>query len=233
MITFMWKFRRRELEEFFKVIPELQKPVPPSDRAKKVSTEPSYSKTKKTVVVASNPPPSQVVINGGGSSLPTSGGSDKKALNSLTRQRANSQLYSIMENPNTGAGNIKKFQVTNNRTGNSVDLSAILLSIVFTRTFSQTILLRAIVVETGNQDQGAQDSTIDGLPIRGGEKVVIEVEDATQQPITLRNPLRVNKIGKATPGTRQDVYVLETATDEYHLNEADEGNETISRKDLR
>ena len=81
-------------EEFFKVIPELQKPVPPSDRAKKVSTEPSYSKTKKTVVVASNPPPSQVVINGGGSSLPTSGGSDKKALNSLTRQRANSQLYS-------------------------------------------------------------------------------------------------------------------------------------------
>ena len=51
-------------EEFFKVIPELQKPVPPSDRAKKVSTEPSYSKTKKTVVVASNPPPSQVVING-------------------------------------------------------------------------------------------------------------------------------------------------------------------------
>ena len=29
-----------------------------------------------------------------------------------------------MENPNTGAGNIKKFQVTNNRTGNSVDLSA-------------------------------------------------------------------------------------------------------------
>ena len=81
-------------EEFFKVIPELQKPVPPSDRAKKVSTEPSYSKTKKTVVVASNPPPSQVVVNGGGSSLPTSGGSDKKALNSLTRQRANSQLYS-------------------------------------------------------------------------------------------------------------------------------------------
>lgn len=81
-------------EEFFKVIPELQKPVPPSDRAKKVSTEPSYSKTKKTVVVASNPPPSQVVINGGGSSLPASGGSDKKALNSLMRQRANSQLYS-------------------------------------------------------------------------------------------------------------------------------------------
>ena len=31
--------------------------------------------------------------------------------------------------------------------------------------------------------------------------------------------MRVNKIGKATPGTRQDVYVLETATDEYHLNE--------------
>ena len=55
---------------------------------------------------------------------------------------------------------------------------------------------------------------IDGLPIRGGEKVVIEVEDATQQPITLRNPLRVNKIGKATPGTRQDVYVLDLATDE-------------------
>ena len=88
MITSMWKFRRREAAEFFKVIPELQKPVPPSERVKKVSTEPSYSKTKKTVVVASNPPPSQVVVNGGGSSLPTSGGSDKKALNSLMRQRA-------------------------------------------------------------------------------------------------------------------------------------------------
>tara|TARA_Y100000004_G_scaffold184825_1_gene234271 strand:- start:12042 stop:14051 length:2010 start_codon:yes stop_codon:yes gene_type:complete len=81
-------------EEFFKVIPELQKPAPPSDRAKKVSTEPSYSKTKKTVVVASNPPATPVVVGGGGSGLPASGGSDKKALNSLTRQRANSQLYS-------------------------------------------------------------------------------------------------------------------------------------------
>lgn len=125
-----------------------------------------------------------------------------------------------MENPNTGAGNIKKFQVTNNRTGNSVDLSAGIVEYSFyENVLSNNITARAIVVETGNQDQGAQDSTIDGLPIRGGEKVVIEVEDATQQPITLRNPLRVNKIGKATPGTRQDVYVLELATDEYHLNE--------------
>ena len=115
-----------------------------------------------------------------------------------------------MENPNTGAGNIKKFQVTNNRTGNSVDLSADIVEYSFyENVLSNNITARAIVVETGNQDQGAQDSTIDGLPIRGGEKVVIEVEDATQQPITLRNPLRVNKIGKATPGTRQDVYVLE------------------------
>ena len=74
-----------------------------------------------------------------------------------------------MENPNTGAGNIKKFQVTNNRTGNSVDLSAGIVEYSFyENVLSNNITARAIVVETGNQDQGAQDSTIDGLPIRGG-----------------------------------------------------------------
>ena len=125
-----------------------------------------------------------------------------------------------MENPNTGAGNIKKFQVTNNRTGNSVDLSAAIVEYSFyENVLSNNITARAVVVETGNTDKGAQNSTIDGLPIRGGEKVVIEVEDATEQPITLRNPLRVNRIGKVTPGARQDVYILDLATDEYHLNE--------------
>ncbi len=84
---------RARAEEFFKVIPELQKPVPPSDRAKEVSTEPSYG--KKTVIV--QPPSARPSFGGGGGGGHTGGArarSSKSALNTLTRQRANSQLYS-------------------------------------------------------------------------------------------------------------------------------------------
>ena len=55
-----------------------------------------------------------------------------------------------MENPNTGAGNIKKFQVTNNRTGNSVDLSAGIVEYSFYENVLSNNITGAIVVETGN-----------------------------------------------------------------------------------
>ena len=86
---------REKSKEFFRVIPELQKqPAPPSDRAKEVSQEPSYSKKKNVIIVAPSPQPTSSFSGGGGHRGGSRSHSKKSALNSLTKQRANSQLYS-------------------------------------------------------------------------------------------------------------------------------------------
>ena len=41
---------------------------------------------------------------------------------------------------------------------------------------SQTQIHHIAIIETGNQQSGPKQSTVDGLPIRGGEEISIVVE---------------------------------------------------------
>ena len=124
-----------------------------------------------------------------------------------------------MEKSSTNAGNIKSFEITSNK-GGSVDLSAAVVEYrYYESVFSNSITATATVIETGNQQSGPKQSTVDGLPIRGGEEASIIVEDARERSIELQVPLHVNRVRDIDPDTKQDLYYLDFVSKDYLLNE--------------
>ncbi len=120
-----------------------------------------------------------------------------------------------MPNSREQSGNIERFVISSN-TGGSIDLSAGIIDFrYFESVLSNTISATAQIIETGNSnlDRG----TLDGLPIRGGERADWSVSD--NQGNTLSVPLYVNRARDALPGTQQDIYVIDFASQEYFANQ--------------
>ena len=114
----------------------------------------------------------------------------------------------------TQSGNITNFQINSNTGGGSVDLSAGVVDYrYYESVLSNSVSASAMIVETGNSDVGG---VLDGLPVRGGERTHIKIED--NQGGTLDVPLYVNRARDAIPGTQQDLYVLDLASQEYFAN---------------
>ena len=124
------------------------------------------------------------------------------------------------QNPTTGAGDIKKFVITSNKGGKETDLSAAVVDYrYYESVLANNITASATVIETGNDLNGPAKSTIDGLPLRGGEKCEIVIVDAQDQELKLDNGLYVNRVRGADPGTLQDLYQIDFASEEFFLNE--------------
>ena len=122
------------------------------------------------------------------------------------------------------AGNITKFKISSNLDENSIDLSAGVVDYrYYESVLSNNVTATATVVETGFQEDkgktGDAPGTIDGLPIRGGERTDITVEDTYGNELKLDDGLYVNRVRDVDPGTQTDVYFLDFASKEYFANE--------------
>jgi hypothetical protein len=125
-----------------------------------------------------------------------------------------------LENPQTGPGDLKKFTITSNKGGNQVDLSnGVVEYRYYENIFSNYITSSAVVVETGEQLEGATPGILDSLPIRGGEKTDITMEDVVGNEIKIDKGMYVNRVKNGLPGTARDVYQLDFVSLEYFLNE--------------
>ena len=131
----------------------------------------------------------------------------------------------MSENAPESAGNIVKFQISSNFTEYAVDLSAGVVDFrYYENVLANNVTASATIVETGYQedaggDAGGKQSTVDGLPIRGGERTDITIEDAYGNELTLEEGLYVNRLRDVDPGTSQDVYFLDFASREFFANE--------------
>ena len=131
----------------------------------------------------------------------------------------------MSENAPESAGNIVKFQISSNFTGYAVDLSAGVVDFrYYENVLANNVTASATIVETGYQSDdsggaGGKQSTVDGLPIRGGERTDITIEDAYGNELTLEEGLYVNRIRDVDPGTSKDVYFLDLASKEFFANE--------------
>ena len=122
-----------------------------------------------------------------------------------------------MSNSPAQAGNIDSFQITSNTGGGSVDVSNGVVDYrYYESVLSNTVSATATIIETGNRADGQNKGTLDGLPVRGGERSQIVVSD--NQGGTLNVPLYVNRARDAVPGTQQDLYVIDFASQEYFAN---------------
>ena len=126
----------------------------------------------------------------------------------------------VLNNPQTGPGNLKKFTITSNKGNNQIDLSnGVVEYRYYENVLSNYITSSAIVVETGEQLEGAAPSTLDSLPIRGGEKTDIIIEDVVGNEIKIDRGMYVNRVKNGIPDTTKDVYQLDFVSEEYFLNE--------------
>ena len=123
------------------------------------------------------------------------------------------------------AGNIEKFQISSNFTEYAVDLSGGVVDFrYYEDVLSNNITATATCIETGYQqdDKGGaapQQSTIDGLPIRGGERTDIIIEDVYENKLNLEEGLYVNRLRDVDPGTSKDLYYIDLSSKEFFANE--------------
>ena len=120
-----------------------------------------------------------------------------------------------MSNSAPQAGNIERFEITSNTGGGSIDVSAGIVDFrYFESILSNSVTATAQIIETGNSD--LNQGTLDGLPIRGGEKASWSISDNQGNDLTV--PLYVNRARDGIPGTQTDVYVVDFASKEYFAN---------------
>ena len=79
-----------------------------------------------------------------------------------------------------------------------------------------------VLAESGysmnGSDNVASEGLLDGLPIRGGERVDISIEDNYGNTLTLKDAsMYVNRVRNAQPGTQNDVFMLDLCSKEYFL----------------
>ena len=127
-------------------------------------------------------------------------------------------------------GNIEEFRIQSNIGEGDVDLSAGVTEFnYYESVLSNHITATATIVETGNiTDSNARStqsiaSSLDSLPIRGGERANIVIDDAHADEHKINfggeQSLYVNRVRNAIPGTQKDVYFLDFASKEYFSNE--------------
>lgn len=124
----------------------------------------------------------------------------------------------------TSAANINKLTISSNTGGGAVDISAITPEISYYESvLSNTITATMVVAETGYESKGnssiSTQGLLDGLPIRGGERVDIDIEDQQGNKLSFSEGLYVNRARNATAGTQKDVYYIDLCSKEYFANE--------------
>ena len=125
----------------------------------------------------------------------------------------------------TRAGDITKFLIISADGSKSIDFSAVVQDIFYYESvFNPSIEVRTTIMETGLTDKGSIGpfGVLDSLPVRGGEEVLLDIEDNQRRPNKLsfkkHKSLYVNKISNIDPGTQKDVYSIELCPREYLAN---------------
>ena len=124
-----------------------------------------------------------------------------------------------LQNPTSGPGNLKSFKVSSNKDGKDLDLSAGVVDYrYYENIMSNYITASATVIETGNTTNNVANA-INGLPLRGGEKVDVVIEDVQGNQIVVPEGLYISRVRNADPSTLQELYQIDLSSKEYFLNE--------------
>jgi len=130
-----------------------------------------------------------------------------------------------MSNPQVLASDIKKFVIFPTNGKDEVDISTLVQNLTYYENIlSNSLTLSVIIADSGGLEfqRDKMIGILDGLPIRGGERVVIEFSDKQEPQNTLSfgtQSFYVNRIVGASPGTQKDVFILELCTREFLANE--------------
>lgn len=124
----------------------------------------------------------------------------------------------------TNASNITKLTIQSNVGGNSVDVSGIVPEFSYYESVLSNVITASMVIsesgfEISGDDNVATRGLLDGLPIRGGERVDISIDDPQGNTLTFKDGLYINRARDVQPGTQSDTYFIDLCSKESFANE--------------
>lgn len=133
----------------------------------------------------------------------------------------------MADNQSTNAGSIGAFILQSADGSKSVDISPGIVELnYYENILSNSVSMTTTVIDTGFTDSPVgNNGIVDGLPIRGGERAYILIEDKQPTPNKLEfktqneNSLYVNRVRDIDPGTQQDLYSIDYVPREHFANE--------------
>jgi hypothetical protein len=129
-----------------------------------------------------------------------------------------------MSNPATQAGNIQKFLIYPSTSGEPIDLGGVISELsYYENVLSNTITASVAIVESGTEKLKGK-TVLDGLPVRGGERIDIMFQDSQEQENLLSflgkdKALYVNRVKNVDSSPQKSVYTLDLCTREFIANE--------------
>lgn len=130
-----------------------------------------------------------------------------------------------MSNSQVLPSDIRKFVIFPTSGKKEIDISSLVQNLTYYENIlSNSLTLSVIIADSGGLEFQKEKmiGVLDGIPIRGGERVVIEFSDKQEKKNTLSfstHSFYVNRIKGASPGTQKDVFILELCTREFLANE--------------
>ena len=109
--------------------------------------------------------------------------------------------------------------IASNNGTSSVDISNGLNEVRYYESIlSDTRTATLVYIDSGGSINGK--STLDGLPITGGEKVILKIKDLNDKKIVVNNnnALYVNQVTPLSENTNNQIVSLELKSKEYFLN---------------
>ena len=131
----------------------------------------------------------------------------------------------MTQNSPDQAANIIKLKISSNFGDGAIDISGGVVDFQYYESvLSNHITCTIAVMETGfEMDKSgkpkASKGIIDSLPIRGGERVDIIMEDNYGNELKIDEGLYVNRLRDVDAGTSQDLFFMDLASREYFANE--------------
>ena len=131
----------------------------------------------------------------------------------------------MTQNSPDQAANIIKLKISSNFGDGAIDISGGVVDFYYYESvLSNHITSTIVVMETGfEMDKSGKPKVskglIDSLPIRGGERVDIIMEDNYGNELKIDEGLYVNRLRDVDAGTSQDIYFMDLASREYFANE--------------
>lgn len=132
-----------------------------------------------------------------------------------------------MSNQQINASDIKYFTVFPTNGGQDFNIAPLIQELsYYENVLSNSLTLSVIIADSGGLELDPKKDdmigVLDGIPIRGGERVVVEFSDSQSIPNTLSfstHSFYINRIKNISPGTSKDVFMLELCTREFLANE--------------
>lgn len=125
----------------------------------------------------------------------------------------------VPDNTTAQSGDLTKCKIYP-RGGEAKELKGVVPELkYYENLLNNSVTCDIVVSDSGALNKKSESGLLDGLPIRGGEKVEIEIADNQKNKNKIKLDFYVNRIKNSNPTARKDVFMLDLCSLDYIRNE--------------